>query len=300
MGLLEDCEEQFGTNDLYQLFGVEKSAPIKVITLAYRKKARDCHPDKAANHSKELATARFQILVKAYDILKDEGSRGDYDQFGTVDEEGFSAMKNSDMSWEQYFDAIFKKVTLKDLEDYEKKYRNSAEEWEDLMKGYTIYEGDMDKILEFVPFSTIQDEERFIERVEQGIRDGEIEERYDIFFNEPKSRKMKRAKKWEKEAREAEKENLRRQKEEKEGTKKGSSKRKRDEMEPDLFNMIAQRQESRKAQADGFFRDLEEKYGKPSKGKKGSKAKHVPYDDIDEEAFQAAQARVLGKKKSKK
>jgi DnaJ family protein C protein 9 len=39
-------------------------------------------------------------------------------------------------------------VTLKDITDFEKKYRNSDEELNDLKNAYLEFEGDMEKILD--------------------------------------------------------------------------------------------------------------------------------------------------------
>ena len=67
--------------DLYSVLGVSRSASVDEIKKAYRKLARQYHPDvnKAAD-----APAKFTQVQEAYDVLSDEKKRKYYDQFGVV------------------------------------------------------------------------------------------------------------------------------------------------------------------------------------------------------------------------
>lgn len=65
--------------DFYKILGVERSAEEKEIKKAYRKKAREFHPD--ANAGKD-AEARFKEISEAYQVLSDKDKRALYDQFG--------------------------------------------------------------------------------------------------------------------------------------------------------------------------------------------------------------------------
>eukprot|EP00252_Welwitschia_mirabilis_P027103 TRINITY_DN9170_c0_g1_i1.p1 TRINITY_DN9170_c0_g1~~TRINITY_DN9170_c0_g1_i1.p1 ORF type:complete len:701 (-),score=211.12 TRINITY_DN9170_c0_g1_i1:148-2160(-) len=71
---------------LYEILGVERSATAEEIRSAYRKKALKLHPDKfvqTADVSEEEATARFQELAKAYEVLSDPRERAWYDSHRT-------------------------------------------------------------------------------------------------------------------------------------------------------------------------------------------------------------------------
>ncbi|XP_003696341.1 dnaJ homolog subfamily C member 17 [Apis florea] len=64
--------------DLYELFGIEKTASIQEIKKAYRKKALYCHPDKNPNNPK--ANELFHKLSQALEILTDISARAAYDK----------------------------------------------------------------------------------------------------------------------------------------------------------------------------------------------------------------------------
>jgi molecular chaperone DnaJ len=65
--------------DLYAVLGVAEEADGKTISRAYRKLARELHPD---THPDDLeATERFKGVTAAYDVLGDETRRAEYDEF---------------------------------------------------------------------------------------------------------------------------------------------------------------------------------------------------------------------------
>lgn len=68
--------------DYYEVLGVGRSASAEDIRKAYRKLARQFHPD--VNKSAD-AGKRFQEVQEAYDALSDEQKRRTYDQFGHVE-----------------------------------------------------------------------------------------------------------------------------------------------------------------------------------------------------------------------
>jgi DnaJ-class molecular chaperone len=68
--------------DLYDVLGVSRTASADEITKAYRKLARQHHPDR--NPGDKAAEARFKDVGAAYEILNDKQKRAQYDQFGNV------------------------------------------------------------------------------------------------------------------------------------------------------------------------------------------------------------------------
>lgn len=64
----------------YETLGVEKGASPDIIKKAYRKLAKEHHPDQ--NRENEQAEAQFKEITHAYDILKDDQKRAAYDRFG--------------------------------------------------------------------------------------------------------------------------------------------------------------------------------------------------------------------------
>jgi molecular chaperone DnaJ len=65
----------------YQVLGVPKTATEDEVKKAYRKLARENHPD--ANQGDSAAEERFKEIQGAYDILSDAEKRKQYDAFGT-------------------------------------------------------------------------------------------------------------------------------------------------------------------------------------------------------------------------
>ena len=66
--------------DYYKILGVDKTASSDNIKKAYRKLARKYHPD--VNPNDKTAESKFKELQEAYDVLKDEKKRKEYDELG--------------------------------------------------------------------------------------------------------------------------------------------------------------------------------------------------------------------------
>ena len=75
--------------DPYSTLGVARNATEKDIKSAYRKLAKELHPDRNKDNPK--AAERFSDVTKAYDLLSDKDKRAQFDR-GEIDAEGNPAM----------------------------------------------------------------------------------------------------------------------------------------------------------------------------------------------------------------
>lgn len=77
--------------DYYGILGVDRTADADAIRRAFRKKAREHHPD--VNRDVPEASERFREVNEAHDVLSDPEKRAMYDRFG--------------QDWQRYRDAGF-------------------------------------------------------------------------------------------------------------------------------------------------------------------------------------------------
>jgi DnaJ-class molecular chaperone len=70
-----------GYKDYFQVLGVDRSADADSVKRAFRKLARQYHPD--VNPGNASAEARFKEISEAYEVLSDPDKRRRYEQFGT-------------------------------------------------------------------------------------------------------------------------------------------------------------------------------------------------------------------------
>ena len=66
--------------DYYSILGISRNASEREIKQAYRKLARQYHPD--VNSGDKSAEAKFKQINEAYEVLSDKEKRRKYDQFG--------------------------------------------------------------------------------------------------------------------------------------------------------------------------------------------------------------------------
>ena len=79
------AQREWFEKDYYKILGVSKSATDKEIARAYRKLAKQYHPD--ANPGSE---ERFKEVSAAYEVLGDASKRKEYDEVRTLSESGFA------------------------------------------------------------------------------------------------------------------------------------------------------------------------------------------------------------------
>lgn len=72
------AEREWFEKDYYKILGVAQDADAKAITKAYRKLARENHPD--ANPGDAGAEERFKEISAAYDVIGDAEKRAEYDE----------------------------------------------------------------------------------------------------------------------------------------------------------------------------------------------------------------------------
>uniref|UniRef100_A0A1E1X5Q5 Putative molecular chaperone dnaj superfamily n=1 Tax=Amblyomma aureolatum TaxID=187763 RepID=A0A1E1X5Q5_9ACAR len=248
MGLLVDCEELFGTSDLYKLLGVPKEASEAAIKKAYRRLSLLVHPDRAEGDQKDAATRKFQVLSKVHVILSDSDRRAAYDDTGCVDEDDDLA---SDRDWTSYWRFLFPKITKADIEQYLDKYRGSKDEEADLEDHYERFEGDFDAISERLIGYQFEEEDRYREILNRLIKAGKVKA-YPKFTKETKKSRSARRNKYMKEAEEAE---------------EMKAELGLDDGNESLLSVIAKRQKSREAEFGDMIASLEAKYCKPKKKK---------------------------------
>lgn len=100
---------------LYEILGIELTATADEIRAAYRKLALKLHPDKAIQigASQEEATARFQEILRAYEVLSDPRERSWYDSHRSqilYASASSSSTKNSDFDinlWSYFCTSVY-------------------------------------------------------------------------------------------------------------------------------------------------------------------------------------------------
>src|ERR1700742_3810956 len=93
--------------DPYEVLGVDRGADEREVKKAFRKLARELHPDVNA-HDPE-AEEKFKEAAEAYELLNDAEKRAIYDRYGWegLDSRGFASTGHGFGSFADIFDAFF-------------------------------------------------------------------------------------------------------------------------------------------------------------------------------------------------
>ena len=154
-------QSAFSTSDLYDILKINKLASVDEIKSSYRKLALRYHPDKGGNPE------QFKALSITYSILSDPQKRTAYDTSGSVDD--VDNISGDYEYWYNFYRELFPKITINDITSYQLKYQNSEEEKTDIITYYDKYEGDIKKVIEFIPFIEEGDELRLCEIINKAI-----------------------------------------------------------------------------------------------------------------------------------
>lgn len=85
--------------DYYKILGVDKNIPQKDVRAAYRRRAKQFHPDLHPNDPK--AKAKFQALSEAFDVIGNPEKRAKYDKYGErwKDADSFEDFNRQTSGW---------------------------------------------------------------------------------------------------------------------------------------------------------------------------------------------------------
>lgn len=100
---------------------------------AYHQLSLLVHPDRVDEEHKAEATEKFKVLGRIHTILSDSEKRKIYDQCGDYDEEGEGFVVTN---WLDYWRSLFRKITVEDINNYEKEYKGSETERNDIKRAY--------------------------------------------------------------------------------------------------------------------------------------------------------------------
>ena len=251
---------RFAGLSLYAVLGVDTSAGTDGIKRGYRRAALKYHPDH--NHSPD-ANDEFAYLAHAHDILSNAATRALYDEAGIHDSSSSSAASafdsDSATASVDYWRSVFPQVTAEDIEAFRLKYVGSDEEVEDVKAAYARYEGDVQHVLDSIPFCEADSVPRLCELLNRHCQ--------ARISAQQQKRLQKKAERWQRrEQAEFEQLALDGSAAEKEAAKAAGDMKQ-------LVALLARRKEEQKEKQDQWLAYMGDKYGGAAKPKRLTKGK---------------------------
>ena len=244
---------RFAGLSLYAVLGVDATATTDAIKRGYRRAALKYHPDH--NHS-PTANEEFAYLAHAHEILSHPTTRATYDSTGAHDAaEAAQSEGGGGEASVEYWRSVFPRVTAEDIEAFRVKYVGSEEEVEDVKAAYERYEGNVQNVLDSIPFAEASSVPRLCALLNEhcGARITAAQQK----------RLAKKAEQWQRDE-QAEFEQL---------ALTGSSEEKQAVQAAgdmtQLVAMLARKKEENKAKQDAWLDQLADKYGGGGTGGKG-------------------------------
>lgn len=306
----------FESLDLYQVLQIDVTKTPKAdvkpdeIKKAYRKLALKVHPDKAqSDDQREEFHKKFQELVFAYSILKDEIKKKRYDTTGSLDDIPTGEDGEGD-NLRDFLNNLFKKggldITEEMIREDKEKYREN-EEYDDLIAAYKKHKGDFALVYEEILHTEDDNDKDFVRLagiVQDAIDDGDVK-RYKAFGNweavrdelfgadedkeEESKAKPKKGKKTRKPKKKSEAEEA-----EELAIELGLRDKKHGKGDNSLQALIAQRQQNRMSD---LVNSIENKYGK-KKSKRDHSQIEQTLEGPTEEEFQKIQKKLGANKEA--
>lgn len=126
--------------DYYEVLGVPKTATEKEIKTAYRKLARQYHPDVQKADGRKAAEEKFKEINEAYEVLGDAENRAKYDKLGQnwrmgqefqppPENAGYQSFHMDDMDgfgFSDFFSSIFGQDFSRQQANYADGYRTGS------------------------------------------------------------------------------------------------------------------------------------------------------------------------------
>jgi len=156
---------EYFEKDYYKTLGLDKSASADEIKKAYRKLARELHPD--TNHGDKALEERFKEVTEAYDVLSDTAKKSAYDSAQAQKLRGGQSFGGQNFrEYESNFDQdIFANI-------FEELFTNNVRNFDvEVESRLTFKESIEGKVLSF---KLDKDSPEFSVNIPAGVEDGQV------------------------------------------------------------------------------------------------------------------------------